>query len=226
MTEVFISKKNENEIHIDCEQHVLYELQEAFSFDVEGASFFSCLQKEVLGWKGPVVFCHQQTLPAGLTYRLCKWLDKHDYKWDFKDNKYYGVPYEIDESIFYEGVELFMNKISGVKPRDYQVDTVFHALKEYRKTIVSPTGSGKSLMIYSIARYLKSIGKRVLVVVPSKGLVEQMTKDFLDYGWDRGQFIHKIYQGHSIDTTAPVTITTWSSQSMDWIRSGSVSLMG
>jgi|TARA_R110001592_G_scaffold47214_1_gene149816 superfamily II DNA or RNA helicase len=210
VAEVFISKKNENEIHIDCEQHVLYELQEAFSFDVEGASFSPAYRKKF--WDGKVRLCSvvKQTLPAGLTYRLCKWLDKHDYKWDFRESKYYGVPYEVDERIFYEGVELFMNKISGVKPRDYQIETVFHALKEYRKTIVSPTGSGKSLMIYSIARYLKSIGKRVLVVVPSKGLVEQMTGDFVDYGWDV-ENIHKIYQGHSIDTKAPVTVTTWQS---------------
>jgi superfamily II DNA or RNA helicase len=103
-----------------------------------------------------------------------------------------------------------MEKISSVKPRKYQVDTVFRALKEYRKTIVSPTGSGKSLMIYAIARYLKSIQKRSLIVVPSKSLVEQMTKDFVDYGWDVDN-IHKIYQGHSLNTTAPVTITTWQS---------------
>ena len=103
-----------------------------------------------------------------------------------------------------------MNKISSVKPREYQVETVFHALKEYRKTILSPTGSGKSLMIYAIARYIKSIGKRTIIVVPSKGLVEQMYKDFLDYGWDE-ENLHKIYQGHSIETSAPVTITTWQS---------------
>ena len=102
-----------------------------------------------------------KTLPAGLTYQLCKWLDRHNYSWEFKNCKFYGVPYETDERIFQEGVELFMNKISNVKPREYQVDTVYHALKEYRKTIVSPTGSGKSLMIYSIARYLKSIDKSV-----------------------------------------------------------------
>ena len=210
MTEVFISKKNENEIFIDCPQHVLYEAQEAFSFDVEGASFSPAYRKKFWDGKVRLFSVAKQTLPAGLTYRLCKWLDKHDYTWDFKENKYYGVPYQVDDKIFYEGVELFMNKISGVKPREYQVDTVFHALKEYRKTIVSPTGSGKSLMIYSIARYLKSIGKRTLIVVPSKSLVEQMTKDFVDYGWSE-ENIHKIYQGHSLDTKAPVTVTTWQS---------------
>ncbi len=210
MSDVIISKKNELDVHLDCDQHVLYELQEAFSFDVEGASFAPAYRKKY--WDGKIRLCSvtKQTLPAGLTYRLCKWLDKHNYSWDFKNNEYYGVPYQVDEKVFFEGVELFMNKISSVKPRDYQVETVFHALKEFRKTIVSPTGSGKSLMIYGISRYLKSIGKRALIVVPTKSLVEQMSKDFIDYGWSPDN-VHKIYQGHSLDTTAPVTISTWQS---------------
>ena len=210
MADVIISKRNENDIHIECEQHVLYELQEFFTFDVEGASFSPAYRKRYWDGKIRLLSVAKQTLPAGLTYRLCKALDKFDYSWNFADNKYYGVPYETDDRIFLDGVDLFMNKISGVKPREYQVDTVFHALKEYRKTIVSPTGSGKSLMIYSIARFIKSIGNRTLIVVPSKSLVEQMAKDFIDYGWDE-ENVHKIYQGHSLDTSSPVTISTWQS---------------
>ena len=211
MSDVVISKKNEIELHIDCDQHILYELQEDFSFDVEGASFSPAYRKKYWDGKIRLISVATQTVPAGLIYRLCKWFDKHNYTWEFKDNKYYGTPFEVDEKVFYEGVELFMNKISGITPREYQIETVFHALKEYRKTIVSPTGSGKSLMIYSICRYLKSIGKRVLLVVPSKNLVEQMTKDFADYGWDTDENVHKIYQGHSLDTKAPVTISTFQS---------------
>lgn len=210
MTDVIISKKNEIDLQLECGQHILYELQEAFSFDVEGASFSPAYRKKY--WDGKIRLCSvaASTIPVGLVYRLCKFLDKHNYTWEFKDNKFYGVPYETDERIFYEGVELFMSKISNVKPREYQVDTVFHALKEYRKTIISPTGSGKSLMIYSIVRYLKSIHKRVLIVVPTKSLVEQMYKDFIDYGWDE-ENMHKIYQGHSLDTKSPVTISTFQS---------------
>ena len=211
MTDVIISKKNENEIHLECEAHVLYELQEVFTFDVEGASFSPAYRKKYWDGKIRLLSTAKQTLPAGLTYRLCKALDKFGYSWDFENNKYYGVPYETDPMVFLDGVDLFMNKISGIRPREYQVDTVFHALKEYRKTIVSPTGSGKSLMIYSIARFIKSIGKRALVIVPSKGLVEQMTKDFADYGWDTDENVHKIYQGHSLETSAPVTVSTWQS---------------
>ena len=208
--DVIITKKNELDIVLECEQHILHELQDAFSFDVEGASFSPAYRKRY--WDGKIRLLNMQkhTMPAGLTYQLCKWCDRHNYTWDFKDNPYYGLPYEMDERVFSDGVELFMNKISAVSPRNYQVDTVFNALKEYRKTIVSPTGSGKSLMIYSIARYLKSIDKRVLIVVPTKSLVEQMAKDFIDYGWDTDN-IHKIYQGHSLNTNAPVTVSTFQS---------------
>jgi len=38
-----------------------------------------------------------------------------------------------------------------------------------------------------------------------------MTKDFAEYGWDVETNVHKIYQGHSLDTKAPVTISTWQS---------------
>ena len=212
MTDVIIQKKNELELLLDCEQAILYELQEEFSFDVEGAQFSPAYRKKYWDGKVRLVNVSNQTVPAGMVYRLCKWFDRHDYTWEFKDNKFYGLPYEVDERIFYEGVELFMKKIApGLEPRDYQVETVFHALKEYRKTIVSPTGSGKSMMIYAIARYLKSIGKRVLIVVPTKMLVEQMTKDFAEYGWDTDENVHKIYQGHSLDTKSPVTVSTFQS---------------
>lgn len=210
MTDVIISKKNELDIVLECEPHILYELQEAFSFDVEGASFSPAYRKKYWDGKIRLLSMNTKSLPSGLTYQLCRWLDRHGYTWDFEDNQFYGTPYEQDERVFYEGVELFMNKISSVTPRVYQTETVFHALREYRKTILSPTGSGKSLMIYSICRYLKSIGKRVLLVVPSKSLVEQMYKDFLDYGWGEDN-MHKIYQGHSLDTTSPCTISTWQS---------------
>ena len=66
-------------------------------------------------------------------------------------------------------------------------------------------------MIYSIARYLKSIDKRVLIVVPTKSLVEQMYKDFKEYGWDVKEHCHRIYQGHALDTNKPIVISTFQS---------------
>jgi superfamily II DNA or RNA helicase len=101
--------------------------------------------------------------------------------------------------------------ISRHAPRDYQIEGVYDALRHNRKLLISPTASGKSLMIYSIVRYYVERGQNTLIVVPTTSLVEQMYKDFADYGWDVGSFCHKIYAGKERETDSQVIITTWQS---------------
>ena len=66
-------------------------------------------------------------------------------------------------------------------------------------------------MIYSVVRYFAEKGKKVLLVVPTTSLVEQMYKDFIDYGWDVEKYCHRIYAGKEKTNENPVTITTWQS---------------
>ena len=58
-----------------------------------------------------------------------------------------------------------MTRIARFKPRDYQVDAVYDALRYNRKLLISPTASGKSLMIYSVVRYFAERDKKILLVV-------------------------------------------------------------
>ena len=129
----------------------------------------------------------------------------------FVDNEYYGTPFEVNETISYEGVKDYITSISKYAPRDYQIEGVYDALRHNRKLLISPTASGKSLMIYSIVRYYVERGENTLIVVPTTSLVEQMYKDFADYGWDVGSFCHKIYAGKERETNSQVIITTWQS---------------
>jgi len=110
-----------------------------------------------------------------------------------------------------EGVKDYMTAISKYKPRDYQIEGVYDALRHNRRLLLSPTASGKSLMIYSIVRYFVEQRKNTLIVVPTTSLVEQMYKDFSDYGWDVGSYCHKIYAGKERETESQVIITTWQS---------------
>ena len=60
-----------------------------------------------------------------------------------------------------------------IKPRDYQIDGVYDAALRYnRKLLISPTGSGKSFMIYCVVRYHVTKKNRILLVVPTTSLVE------------------------------------------------------
>ena len=104
-----------------------------------------------------------------------------------------------------------MNSICSHTPREYQIDGVYEALKNNRKLVISPTASGKSLMIYSVVRYFVERQKDVLIVVPTTSLVEQMYKDFEDYGWDVGSYCHKIYGGKEKQSQSQIIITTWQS---------------
>ena len=131
----------------------------------------------------------------GLLDRVIQFCKDHNYTYEFTDNKFYGLPFEINENISKEGVKDYMTAISRHAPRDYQIEGVYDALRHNRKLLISPTASGKSLMIYSVVRYYVEKQQNILVVVPTTSLVEQMYKDFADYGWDVGSFCHKIYAG-------------------------------
>ena len=104
-----------------------------------------------------------------------------------------------------------MFSICKHSPREYQIEGVYDALRHNRKLLISPTASGKSLMIYSIVRYYVEKKQSILIVVPTTSLVEQMYKDFADYGWDVGSYCHKIYAGKERETDSQVIITTWQS---------------
>ena len=147
----------------------------------------------------------------GLLDRIISFCQRHDYTYKFVDNEYYGAPFEINEGISYEGVKDYMNSICSHSPRKYQVEGVYDALRHNRKLLISPTASGKSLMIYSLVRYYVDKGQKILLVVPTTSLVEQMYKDFEDYGWDADSYCHRIYAGKDKTNEHPVTITTWQS---------------
>jgi len=66
-------------------------------------------------------------------------------------------------------------------------------------------------MIYAITRYHVEHKRRILIVVPTTSLVEQMYKDFEDYGWDVKKYCHRVYAGRDKISDDSVTITTWQS---------------
>ena len=211
MSHLVISKKNEVYLQVEAEPHVYYELQDQFTFDVPNAKFSPQFRNKY--WDGKIRLFSTQTgeIYIGLLDRIIKFCEDHNYTYEFRNNKFYGLPFEVNEGISKEGVKDYMTTISRHAPRDYQVEGVFDALQHNRKLLISPTASGKSLMIYSVVRYYVEKQQNILIVVPTTSLVEQMYKDFADYGWDVGSFCHKIYAGKERETDSQVIITTWQS---------------
>jgi len=132
---------------------------------------------------------------VGLLDKVVSFCEQYGYTYKFEDNKFYGQPFEVNDFISYEGVKDYMKSICAHDPRQYQIEGVYDALRHNRKLLISPTASGKSLMIYSIVRYFVDKGQKILLVVPTTSLVEQMYKDFEDYGWNVESYCHRIYSG-------------------------------
>ena len=208
---ISISKKNEVYLKIEAEPHIFYELSDEFTFDVPGAKFMPQYRNKY--WDGKIRLFNTQTgeIYVGLLDKLVAFCRRYEYEYQFVDNKFYGTPFEENEMISLEGVGDYMKTITRYEPRPYQIEGVHDALRFNRKLLISPTASGKSMMIYSIVRYMVDKGQDVLLVVPTTSLVEQMFKDFEDYGWDAESYCHKIYSGKEKYDNRPVTITTWQS---------------
>ena len=211
MSHLVISKKNEVYLNVEAEPHVYYELADQFTFEVPGAQFSPAYKNKY--WDGKIRLFNTQTkqIYVGLLDKVIQFCKDHNYTYDFQPSKFYGLPFEVNEQISLEGVKDYMNAICKYSPRSYQVEGVYDALRHNRKLLISPTASGKSLMIYSIVRYFVERKQNTLIVVPTTSLVEQMYKDFADYGWDVGSFCHKIYAGKERETDSQVIITTWQS---------------
>ena len=211
VTDITIRKKNEVYVTVKAEPAICQELSDLFTFDVPGAKFMPQYRSKY--WDGKIRLFSPATgeIYGGLVDKITSWARKSEYTVEFENNEYYGTPFEENEIISKEWVKEYMKKISRHKPRDYQINAVYDALKYNRKLLISPTASGKSLMIYAVVRYFAEKGKKILLVVPTTSLVEQMYKDFIDYGWNVEKYCHRIYAGREKTNENPVTITTWQS---------------
>ena len=164
-------------------------------------------------WDGKIRLFARQTgeLPAGLIHHLVQFSRSRDYKIEsVKTN--YGIPYEEDKidggdiTSFCESIGLPYNA------RDYQRMAVKHGLEKKRAILLSPTGSGKSLIIYMLMRYiLEAQRNNILIIVPTTSLVEQLYGDFEEYGYDVESHCHRIYSGKDKITDKRIIISTWQS---------------
>ena len=212
MSRLIIKKKNEVFLQIQAEPYVHQELSDYFTFEVPEAKFLK-RNPRYKYWDGTIRLYSPGTgdLYAGLYAHLVEWCKEKRYSLESVNNDWYGSADDVNNFVSPAGVKDFVDKISNIKARDYQYYTVYLALKYHRGLFLSPTGSGKSLMIYAIARYYFATDKKILIIVPTTSLVEQMVKDFTDYGWNVDEHIHKIYSGKEKNSDKPIIVTTWQS---------------
>ncbi len=209
---MLISKKNEVYLRLtDVEPSIAAELNDFFTFEVPGFKYMPAYRSKM--WDGKIRLYNIVTgeIYVGLLPYIEEYLNNNGEGYEFAD----GITSKRDvaRSVVQGFVRGLRPTLNGkrIEVRDYQLDAIAHAIATNRSLLISPTASGKSLIIYCLVRYYQMMELKTLILVPTTSLVEQMYKDFEDYGWSSGTYCQKIYQGYDKKVTKDVVISTWQS---------------
>ena len=204
MQAVVVSKKDDVNMWVSTEPHIFRELSDYFTFDVPSAKFHPSYKMGAWDGKIRLLNYKDSTIYAGLISHIATFCKERGYalQYDGASEENFSLN---------EAVEFVKTLGLPFEPRDYQMEAFVAAVRKRRMLLLSPTGSGKSLIIYLLIRWYMNVHDRKhLIIVPSTSLVAQMKKDFEDYGLTESS-THEIMGGRDKQTDKPIIISTWQS---------------
>ena len=206
MFDIRLEKVNEAYIRVTSERNISQELSDYFTFYVPGYQFTPAYKSRY--WDGKIRLLDLRTMLIyrGLIAYIEKFCEERKYTLDIDIELRTSKIFSLVEAKEFIGTLKLPHEV-----RDYQLNSFVHAIRNKRLLLLSPTASGKSLILYCIIRHLQIENERGLLIVPTTSLVEQMYKDFQDYGYDSEQYCHRQYSGKEKHTNKFLTITTWQS---------------
>ena len=148
-----VTKKDEVHIQVDTDPSTAQEICDFFTFDVPGARFMPLYKKKVWDGKARLFSMYNKELYIGLLPYLKEFADTLEYELDINMP---SISEDIDIDRFTKELRLQSNE-KDIEIRDYQKEAITKAINVGRTLLLSPTASGKSLIIYSLIRYLSLI---------------------------------------------------------------------
>ena len=206
MSDLILHKKNEAYIQFECDRGIAQELSDYFTFFVPGHQFTPAYKSRIWDGKIRLADLRSFTIYHGLVPYIEVFCKEREYTLEIDSDVSVTQNFSLVEAKEFVDTLKLPHEI-----RDYQLKSFVQAIRNKRMLLLSPTASGKSLVLYCIIRYLQIENERGLLIVPTTSLVEQMYKDFEDYGYDSEQYCHRQYSGKDKHTNKFLTITTWQS---------------
>lgn len=212
-----LTQYNETHMRVYCDDFgIEMELSEFFSFLAPNAKYHPKYKAKI--WDGIIRLYNQRTkcLYKGLIELMVKFCRDRSYTLEIDPRLNPKTQIKEDEVRSYIDSLQLSARGNILEVRDYQYEAIHRMLATKRNLLISPTSSGKSAMIYSKMRYhLDKLDHRVLIVVPTTMLVEQLFTDFKDYssvnGWDVESNVQMLYSGKERLFSSNVMISTWQS---------------
>jgi superfamily II DNA or RNA helicase len=212
MSDLIIEPIDSVYIKVKCERSYAKELSDFFTFKVPGHTFMPTFRNKM--WDGQIKLynIYKQEIYAGLEDYVVQFAKDRSYSFEKSDQP-------KTNSITPDEVVEFAKALNiPYKLHEHQIEGICHSINNDRCLLLSPTGSGKSLIIYTLIRYyLNKIdaNKKILIIVPTISLVTQMYSDFFEYSksspWKLRNYCHKIHGGQEKETDKQIVISTWQS---------------
>lgn len=216
MDKIFIKFLNWSTCQLQTDAGIVHELSDVFSYFVPSAKFHPKFKAKKWDGKIRLIDSRRHRMPLGLVHRVKNYC------------KYKGYQFECDFDI--EPVDFTMEDAHDLiealempfEVRDYQAQAFVHAVQKQRSILVSPTGSGKSAIIYLLMRLFEQLERNVLMIVPTVNLVSQMKQDFIDYSPNFAPLdVQEVYAGKTKEVQSQIMLSTWQSlQNLekDWFK--------
>lgn len=205
MSDVHLKYINSVNVKVCADPSTIMELSDQLTYYADNYKWNPKYKARM--WDGKIRLVNQLSgiTYAGLAQRIKKFCDARGYSFSFDDELTYAnvSEYELTEFI------KTLNIPAKYEIRDYQFKSILKCIRSGRRTLVSPTSSGKSLMIYIIMRWYQQ--NKGLIIVPTIGLVGQMESDFRDYGYAGNIHVSTGGLSKSNDIDCDIVITTWQS---------------
>ena len=210
-----IAIKKYNAVHnkIQCDDGIAQELRAYFTFKAQNYRYHPLYKARK--WNGDITLFSPRAklLYSGLNHHVKKFCDDRNYDCIIDDDLIYDKEFSVKEAKDFIAT---LDLPSKFDTREYQIDSFVHCVRKKRSLFISPTGSGKSLIIYWLTRYYNT---KTLIIVDSINLLNQMYSDFDDYGFDSESNVHRISAGVEKHSDKQILITTWQSailQPKEW----------
>lgn len=200
MSTVRFIKINDVFCSVQGEASAIENLAEQLTFEVPNSKFHPLVQSGM--WDGNIRLLNRFNgqMYVGLIEHASEIARSFDYDVDI-DPAFDEDPFSVAEAT------AFIDTLNiPFKEHDFQLDAFIHAIQHRRALILSPTSSGKSLLMYLILMFL---GKKAIIVAPTKGIVTQLAKELKGYGYPGN--IHIVMGGTEKGTDDMLTISTWQS---------------
>jgi superfamily II DNA or RNA helicase len=206
MYDIILQKKDEVHIKVICERDIAQELSAYFEFYVPGFQFTPAYKNKLWDGKIRLFDLRNFVIYHGLVPYIQKFCKEREYR------LFINSEISITDELSINEAQDFIKTLKlPHEVRDYQLTSFVQAIRNKRQLLLSPTASGKSLILYMIVRYLQLNCKKGLLITPTTSLVEQMYSDFKSYGYDSEEYCHRQYSGKDKNSNKFLTITTWQS---------------